>query len=122
MSEASDRTEKFANWLQGKMDAAGWSQSDLARRSGLTRQAIGNYVQGRRIPNRDAIAGIARAFDLDIQYVYKMAGLQYKHYNTVMSESDRTMLHLFTELDQDQQEELIELAKIKRRKRSANPA
>jgi len=122
MSEASDRTEKFANWLQGKMDAAGWSQSDLARRSGLTRQAIGNYVQGRRIPNRDAIAGIAKAFDLDIQYVYKMASLQYKHYNSAMSESDRIMLHLFSELDRETQYKLIDIARVMSQKRSANLA
>ena len=116
MAIDDERVSEFTAWLKEKMEASGWTQSDLANVSGLTRQAIGNYANGKRLPNREAIAAIAKAFNVPLEHIYNIAGVPFDDYNSVMSESDKIMLRLFSDLDQDQQEELIEIAKYKRRK------
>lgn len=37
----------FPDWIVQEMNAREWSQSDLARQSGLTRQAISHLIAGR---------------------------------------------------------------------------
>lgn len=54
---------KFSEWLLDEMEKRNWSQADLARRAGLTRAAISNYVSGKR-PNGEAIDKLAKALQL----------------------------------------------------------
>jgi transcriptional regulator with XRE-family HTH domain len=53
----------FADWLIAEMNKNNWSQSELSRRSGLTRAAISNYVSGQK-PNSSAIEKLAKAFNI----------------------------------------------------------
>jgi len=45
----------------------GFSQSELARRAGMTRSVLNAYERGRRQPGVDALARIAAAAGLEVQ-------------------------------------------------------
>ncbi|MGW7356627.1 helix-turn-helix domain-containing protein [Streptomyces sp. NPDC054802] len=51
--------------LRGLREARGWSQSELARRSGIVRPAISNYEAGKREPTDRIITALAAALDFD---------------------------------------------------------
>jgi transcriptional regulator with XRE-family HTH domain len=68
--------KQFSEWLFSKMQEKRWSQADLARASGLTRQAISHYLGDRsRSPDKDALQHIARALKVPIETVYRAAGV-----------------------------------------------
>jgi len=51
--------QEFGKRLYNLMLSKGWHQSELARKSGLNRDAISTYIRGRTLPspqNRDALA------------------------------------------------------------------
>ena len=53
-----------------------WIQSDLATRTGLSRQAISDYVNGkRRHYEPEALVSIAVALNLPAEEVFRIAGL-----------------------------------------------
>lgn len=45
------------------------TQKDLAMRSGITRESIGNYERGDRIPPADVLAKIADALDIPVTHI-----------------------------------------------------
>ncbi len=59
----------FSDWLLSELAKRKWSQSDLAKHSKLTKQAIGNYVSGR-IPSRDALIVIAKALKIPMDTIF----------------------------------------------------
>src|SRR5690349_11124147 len=73
MSEAMNTT--FADWLVREMEDRDWNQSDLARASGITRQAI-NYLlsEKSKSPSDESLQRIAHAFKLPVEQVYRAAG------------------------------------------------
>lgn len=55
---------EFGRKLQHLMLQKEWNQSDLARKSGLGRDAISMYVRGRSFPEPKNLAKLARAFGM----------------------------------------------------------
>ncbi len=49
--------------------AAGWSQSQLAEKLGISPSAVGMYEQGRREPAVQMLARLAQLFDVSIDYL-----------------------------------------------------
>lgn len=47
----------------------GWSQSDLANKSGVSRVMIGKYERGEAIPSIEAAKKIADAFEVSLDYL-----------------------------------------------------
>tara|TARA_R110002072_G_scaffold301172_1_gene480405 strand:- start:2461 stop:2799 length:339 start_codon:yes stop_codon:yes gene_type:complete len=47
----------------------GWSQSDLANESGVSREMISKYERGLAIPSVDAAKKIADAFSVSLDYL-----------------------------------------------------
>jgi len=68
-------TLEFGNWVVQELEVRGMSQADLARAAHVTRTAISDVVNGRRNPGKDLAQGIARAFDLPPEQVFREAGL-----------------------------------------------
>ena len=56
-----------AQRLKDLREAAGLSQAELARETGLTRKSIINYENGYREPNSKAMAALERYFHVTIQ-------------------------------------------------------
>lgn len=51
--------------LRGLRQARGWSQSELARRSGIVRPAISSYEAGKREPTARVVATLAAALGFE---------------------------------------------------------
>lgn len=67
---------KFAEWIQKKLDERDWTQSDLARATGLTRQAINYYLSNKsKSPDEDSLMRLSRAFQVSPEEVFRAAGL-----------------------------------------------
>ena len=52
-------------------DAKGWTQEDLAERSGLDRSYIAGIEAGLRNPSMKAIARIARGFETTLSILFE---------------------------------------------------
>lgn len=62
-------------WIKKELKARGWSQNELARRAGLSSGAVSNVMTQLRQPGPDFCTGIARAFRLSPEEVFRRAGL-----------------------------------------------
>lgn len=50
-----------------------WSQSELARRSGVTKSAISTYELGIRTPSADVVFAFAKVFGVSADYLLGIA-------------------------------------------------
>ncbi len=103
---------KFNDWLLQQLSDRDWTQAELARQAGLTKQAIGNYIASR-IPDEDALRKIARALKLPPELVFEKAGiLPPKPHENEKLEQARHLLSDPSLTDEDK-EEILEQIKLK---------
>ena len=60
---------EFKDRLKELRISKGWSQDVLADKLQITRSAIGNYEQGKRIPEYEQLEAIADLFNVDMKYL-----------------------------------------------------
>lgn len=66
----------FPKWLLDQRNAQGWTQSELARAAGVSRQVISDYEgYKRKYFDEDILKGIARALKMPAEVVFRAAGL-----------------------------------------------
>ena len=65
----------FRDWLLQTLEEQGISQSELARRAGVSRAAISDIISGRRGIGKDAATSIARALKMSPEKVFRAAGI-----------------------------------------------
>lgn len=56
--------EQFGERLFNLAVDRGWSQAELARQSGLTRNSISNYMRGNYLPDAASLKALATAFKM----------------------------------------------------------
>lgn len=56
---------EFAKRLYKLMASKGWTQSELARKSGLERAAISTYMRAKSLPTPSKLAALAAAFGVE---------------------------------------------------------
>lgn len=61
--------DKIAIVMTNLRKEKGWSQSDLANQSGVSREMISKYERGIAIPSVDAAKKNADAFDVSLDYL-----------------------------------------------------
>lgn len=69
-----DRYE-FSEWLNLQLDNRGWSQSDLARASGLHRAVISKIINKTSRPMPETLEAIARGLKVSADIVFQAAGV-----------------------------------------------
>ena len=65
----------FADWLNTELEDRGWTFRELARRSGLSGATISNAIAEKTNPGLQFCVGVARAFDMQPEWVLRKAGL-----------------------------------------------
>lgn len=55
--------------IAGLRNTKGWSQSDLAAKSGVSRVMIGKYEREEAVPSIEAAKKIAEAFEVSLDYL-----------------------------------------------------
>jgi transcriptional regulator with XRE-family HTH domain len=65
----------FGQWLQFEREKRNWSQSDLARLTGLHRQIINKTENGVSMPAVETYLALAKAFGISPVSIFRKAGL-----------------------------------------------
>lgn len=65
---------EYRRFVQSELDARGWRQADLVRRSGLSRQLVSNILNDPRsaigqMPDSSTMDGLARGFGIPVETV-----------------------------------------------------
>lgn len=64
----------FGAWLQWQLDRREWTQSDFARKAGVSTGLVSNWIGGARRPTPASVDKIADALMLDVDEVLTRAG------------------------------------------------
>lgn len=106
-------TENFSNWLRKELEKRDWSQADLARRSGVSTAQIARILSGERGIGAASLQSIAKALKIPSETIYRAAGLL-----PPVSEEEaliQEIMHDFNELPPDEQINVAEYVKFRRR-------
>lgn len=68
--------ELFSNWMRDQLAYREWTQSDFARRSGLSHNVISQWATGKRKPTPESCQIIADNFYLPLDDVLRAAGIR----------------------------------------------
>lgn len=84
---------KFSEWLFQELKDRDMSQSQLAKATGLTRQAISYYLSEKsKRPDDDALKVIAHVFKIPVEEIYRAANILPP--TTEDDELDKKIMHL----------------------------
>ncbi len=110
----------FSDWLLEELAEREWTQSRLARKADISRQAISDYINQRRKPDNEALRNIARAFEIPEETVFRVAGELPTRPDT--DEDFEELKRLFDQMTDEEQEEFLAQGRLKidlRNKRGA---
>jgi len=67
--------DTLSTWLNTELRERGWTERELARRAGLSHTAINNALSGQYKTRLDTYRGIAHAFEMSLEDVFRAAGV-----------------------------------------------
>jgi transcriptional regulator with XRE-family HTH domain len=98
----------FAQWLKKEIQIRGWRQADLARAARIDSSVFSRILNLEREPSPETCRAIARALNLPPETVFRRAGLLPAKPNEPVDEpSVREMVHLYSQLNNRDQEEVL---------------
>ena len=65
---------RFSSWLLAQMNEKNLSQAQLAKQSGLSRQAISNFINQISVPNPESCVALAKGLGVPDDFVLEAAG------------------------------------------------
>ena len=95
----------FAEWLNDKMQERSWSQSELARRSGLSQATVSMVLSGDRSPGPEFLLGVSDALNVPEIIVFQKAGILPD--DSLSTPNSREASFLFRQLSDRQQKDLL---------------
>lgn len=112
--------KEFTDWLSTEMNHRNWGVRDTAQRAGLSHPTISDILTNGKQPSLDTVIALARTFNKSPVYLARLAKLlpEESGISPVMEE----MLHLLGQLDPDDQEELIKIARMKLESPKGDPS
>jgi len=107
----------FGEWLRKEREKRDWSQSDLARFSGLHRQIINKTENGVSEPALKTYIALSDAFNIPLISILRSAGELPQGPDDEISLED--WKHLLSQMTQSERDEMREIGvmKIERRKK-----
>lgn len=98
----------FPDWLLLRMQERGITQSELARRAGVSRQTISDYINRKRpYPDERILIKISDGLNIPPEEVFRAAGLLPQLPDIDMARKE-IMEYKFSELTPDQQDDVIQ--------------
>lgn len=108
--------DKLADWITGQLEEKGWSQSELAKRSGASRPLVSQVLSGEMSPSADFCIKVAQALDEAPEKLLRLAGILP---SAPASEDDATLQELTDlarNLSPEQRRQLLDFAQFLYRK------
>jgi transcriptional regulator with XRE-family HTH domain len=104
----------FGEWLRQQRTAAGYTQTQLARKIGFDQSTISAIELDAYKPTHKFAFALATALGLDVEVVLELAGIGAESVE-VDERARAELLSVFDQLSDDDQSTLIELARALRR-------
>lgn len=105
MQVKNSENDNFCSRLRDNLELRGWSQSALARETGLSQAVISKYLLAKSEPGAKELGLIAKALDVTMDELWygtrKDNGLSAIAELTELKRSLRTVFRVMTESDQD---------------------
>lgn len=108
--------ENFGEWLRKEREDRGWSQSDLARLSGLHRQIINKTENGVSTPAVETFLALSMALKYSPIFLFRKAGLLPPGPENEVKFDD--WQHLLSQLSPEDEAELRQIAEMKIERRT----
>lgn len=109
--------QMFSDWLLEEMRKREWIQADLARASGLTTASISRYMVDR-VPDKEALRKIARAFNMKPEIIFRAAGILPPERDS--DETSEQILYEVHDLTKQEKEEVLAFIRMKKNFRKNN--
>ena len=97
--------EDLTVWLSRELETRGWSLRELARRAKISPSSISQVLNGQYVPGNMFCRGIARAFQIPPEIVFRKAGLLPAPPQYIAKE--RELLDYFRYLNEQQQDDFL---------------
>jgi len=110
--------EIFLTWLDNELNLRNWNDHQLCLKAGISNSVISKARAGLRPIGWDACVAIASALDYPAETVFKRAGLLPSE--DEKSIIDKQIIHIVQQLDSEDQNELLEIARLKLEKQDRN--
>lgn len=111
----------FGEWLKNEREKREWSQSDLARFSGLHRQIINKTESGASEPALKTFLALAQAFKISPISIIRIAGLLPEGGENASFEDWQYLLNQLPSDEQEEVRKIVEM-KIERRQKEEQAA
>jgi len=109
------RTDNFAwvDWLRAEREKREWSQSDLARKVGITRQTVNDYESRRRTnPDEKILVRISVVLGYPPEHLPRLAGLLPPAIH--IDEDMEQIMHEVEKLTKEDQREVLAYIRMRR--------
>ena len=106
-------TMDFVDWIENKLLVTNMSRADLARSSGITTAQITRVLNREQGPGKVFLSGVARAFKIPIESVYRAAGLI-----PLASPNDEIIeeiKYIMEQLPSDERQDILEYIRLRLR-------
>ena len=103
----------FSERLRELRKSRGWSQDVLADKLGTTRSCVGNYEQGTRKPDMEALEQIADLFNVDMSYLTGKQDITHK--NRILNNEDldlRRIERARSNMPDEEKEKMMKLLEL----------
>ncbi len=107
-------SEEFVTWLNDELNKRGWSNSELGRRANKSPAAISMVLSGQNKPGWDLCHGIARAFGIPSEQVFRLTELMPKLPASENEETLQNLLELVRLMDVEERREILKYAHFRR--------
>ena len=115
--EKWSRSSTTSERLKQAMRLANMKQADLARRTGLSKGGISNYVMGRYEPKSDIISRLAEALNCSEMWLWgydvPMERQKKPSYEKQeLSEGEKVLLDLFNKVPDDKKDLVLQMIRV----------
>lgn len=112
-------SEDFVEWVLIEMDHRGWNRRELSIRMDISATQVTRVLNREQLPGIDFLNGVARAFGLPTDVVFRRAGILPED----LKDPDDIIREVLYELGlapKNDREEILEFSKMKRMIRERN--
>ena len=115
-----NKTSNTSERLKEAMRVTRMRQADLARKTGLSKGGISNYVTGRYEPKSDIISKLAKALNCSEMWLwgYDVPMERQERVKTFpldkveLTEGEKALLDLFNRVPEDKQELVLQMIRV----------
>lgn len=112
MEETTPTTITFTDWLQEQLNLRNWTAADLAKRAEISEATLSRILSKKdRDPGPKLCRGLAKAFGIEADEVFRLAGLLPEAEAEELNGYQRELLGVVDQLDDTSQKMVLEMAK-----------